>query len=93
MFKNMADARSCEDEDAGAVQSQILEQLRYILNIPSSIFNALQKFPIERFLRRTFLKVVVIMTHRHLSSTSYKRDQNRRYTHDFDVSGTSHIPH
>ena len=29
MFKNMADGRSCEDEDAGAVQSQILRQFRY----------------------------------------------------------------
>ncbi|HEX4839110.1 MAG TPA: hypothetical protein VFU89_01565 [Rhabdochlamydiaceae bacterium] len=24
MFKNMADGRSCKDEDAGAVQNQIL---------------------------------------------------------------------
>jgi hypothetical protein len=29
MFKNMADGRSYEDEDAGCVQSQILRQFRY----------------------------------------------------------------
>jgi hypothetical protein len=29
MFKNMADGRSCEDVDAGVVQSKILRQLRY----------------------------------------------------------------
>jgi len=30
MFKKMADARSCEDVDAGAVQRQILRHFRYV---------------------------------------------------------------
>jgi len=29
MFLNMADGRSCEDENAGAVQNQILRQFWY----------------------------------------------------------------